>query len=255
MSSFGTQVISTGGRDVQVSCDPEPLRKVGGVTIDWSLVSAVNADTTLKDGTVVKNGDKYIRYGTVLCKITTAEIQSIDLSAGNDPTAGTWTITLIDANGVTIGTTIALAYNASAATVQAALETVLGGSGTVTVSKSGFVYTVTFDENLGNMGTSTVDSGSLTGATSVTVTQSTAGVAGGGKFAPYASGASDGTQTLTNGECYVLNRTVVYSNENSDHPDVIEGGLVYKDRITDISTNPTWANLVAKLPTLRAVQN
>lgn len=256
MGGFGTTVIGQGGRGVKVSCDDNPLRKVGGLTIDWSTVTAVSgSDATLKDDTIVQIGDKYIRYGTILCKITTKEIQVIDLSAGDDPTAGTWTITVIDANAVTVGTTDALAWNASAATVQAALEEILGGSGSVTVAKAGFQYTLTFNESLGNMGTSTVDDDDLTGATSVTVTQSTAGVAGGGKYGPYDSGASDGRQTLTRGECFILNKTILESAEQSDYPDVIEGGLVYIDRITDITTNPSRANILTAFPMLRIVED
>jgi hypothetical protein len=64
------EVISTGGRGVQVSADNNPRWKAAGLTLDWSTVTAVSEDTTLADGTVVKNGDKYIRYGTTLSKIT-----------------------------------------------------------------------------------------------------------------------------------------------------------------------------------------
>ena len=70
MAGYGTSTIQTLGRRIQVSADGNPRWKAGGVTIDWSTVTAVSVDTTLDDGTIVKNGDKYLRYGTVLAQIT-----------------------------------------------------------------------------------------------------------------------------------------------------------------------------------------
>lgn len=70
MPSFGTSTIQTLGRRIQVSADGVPRWKAGGITLDWSTVTAVTEDTTLDDGTIVKNGDKYLRYGTVLTQIT-----------------------------------------------------------------------------------------------------------------------------------------------------------------------------------------
>jgi hypothetical protein len=70
MASYGVRTLETGGRGIQVSADGVPRWKAGGVTIDWSTVTAVTEDTTLDDGTIVKNGDKYLRYGTILTQIT-----------------------------------------------------------------------------------------------------------------------------------------------------------------------------------------
>jgi hypothetical protein len=86
----------------------------------------------------------------------TEEVQTIDLSGGSDPLAGTWEITV-----PTFGTTVPLAFNAAAATVEAALDTVLGAGNLVTVGKVGFVYTLTFDDTLGNIGQSTVNADNL----------------------------------------------------------------------------------------------
>jgi hypothetical protein len=69
-STYGQNTIATLGRRLQVSADGVPRWKAGGVTVDWSTVTAVSVDTTLPDDTVVKAGDKYIRYGTVLTQIT-----------------------------------------------------------------------------------------------------------------------------------------------------------------------------------------
>lgn len=248
---IGTSTIATGGRMVRVSADGSPEWKVGGVTIDWADVTAVSADETLKDGTVVLAGDKYLRYGTVLTLKGVAEVQAIDLSAGDDPTAGTWTITVPAFENNVGGTTSALAYNVSAADVQAALELIVG-EGLVTVAKVGFVYTITFNRQLGVIPAMTVGSGSLTGATSVTVTESTAGV-GNGYYGPYASGATDGRQTLTRGRCYILDKTIVKSEMHALQVSAFDGGLVYLQRILDISTNPTESNLFTAFPRLRPV--
>lgn len=70
MSSYGTTTIETLGRRIHVSADGVPRWKAGGITLDWTTVTAVSVDTTLDDGTIVKAGDKYLRYGTVLGQIT-----------------------------------------------------------------------------------------------------------------------------------------------------------------------------------------
>lgn len=71
MSGFGTREIAKGGRVVRAGATGLVDYKPGGVTIDWSVVPAVaGADKTLTDDRVVKIGDKYLRYGQVLAKIT-----------------------------------------------------------------------------------------------------------------------------------------------------------------------------------------
>jgi len=143
MPSYGPTTIYQGGRGVMalkvVGADTQ--WKVGGVTIDWATITAVSVDTTLADGRVVKAGDKYLRYGQVLCRITAS-----------------------------------------------------------------------------------------------------------GKFGPYASGAADGRQTLTTGDCFILNETVVYSEPGSDHPAVFDGGNVYVERVTDVAGAPAVASLRTAFP-------
>lgn len=70
MSSFGTATLQNLGRRLQVSADGVPRWKAGGMTVDWALITAVSVDTTLTDDTIVKAGDKYIRYGTTLTQVT-----------------------------------------------------------------------------------------------------------------------------------------------------------------------------------------
>lgn len=78
-------------------------------------------------------------------------------------TGGTFTLTFYDSSNVLIGTTAAIAYNASTSTVDSAVETVLGAA-TVTVSGSlaaGYVINVT----AGTIVRCTVDGSLLTGGT------------------------------------------------------------------------------------------
>lgn len=54
-----------------LSADGRPRAKLAGVTIDWSTVAAVSgSDVTVADGLVVKIGEKYLRYGQVITRIT-----------------------------------------------------------------------------------------------------------------------------------------------------------------------------------------
>lgn len=146
--AFGTKTIETTGRMLRVSADGRPEWKAGGITIDWATVTAVGSDTTLSDGAVVKAGDKHLRYGQVMCKITAT-----------------------------------------------------------------------------------------------------------GLYGPYKSDASDGRQTLTNGECFVLDRTVVKSQLHGDQIGAIQGGYVFSGRITDVSGAPTLAALLAAMPRLSPVRD
>jgi hypothetical protein len=71
-TSFGRSTVGTAtGNPVQVLSDGRTDGfKTGGVTLDWTTVTAVSGSAvTLADGTVVAIGDKYLRYGTILDKI------------------------------------------------------------------------------------------------------------------------------------------------------------------------------------------
>lgn len=71
MSSFGQTTLTTVGRSPKVSADGEPECKQIGVTIDWSLIAAVTgSDVVLDDGVTIKIGEKYLRYGQVICQVT-----------------------------------------------------------------------------------------------------------------------------------------------------------------------------------------
>jgi hypothetical protein len=247
---FGTET----GFALRVTADGRPEYKAGGASIDWNTVTAVTGSpVTLPDGTTVAVGDKYLRYGTPITQILApAEVQTIDLSPGADPDAGTWTITYEGR------TTTPLAFNETAANVQAALDALDNVSvGAITVTKAGFVYTLTFDGQIGDAPqVTTTSSLTIAGvAGAIAVATGTPGNPSGGMFGPVDTTATDGRQTMAQGRTYVLNETVVQSEYMSDTAGgPFFGGQVYVKRLNVGGTNqPTLANLLAALPRLQPV--
>src|SRR5689334_11293933 len=58
-----------------VSVPFEELKfKSGGVTLDLTTVATLAADATLADGSVVRAGLKYLRYGQVLARISASRM-------------------------------------------------------------------------------------------------------------------------------------------------------------------------------------
>lgn len=260
MSGWGVQTVKSLGRPLKASAG-EFIPKPGGVTIDWSKITAVASnDKTLTDGRVVKVGEKYIRYGTVLARLMVAEVKSVTLDGG--PTGGYFTLTFAT---VTSGH---IAYNASAADVQTALEAMVDGDGiklfplgsVVVTGSGGGPYTLTFNYDLGNVGALTGDGSNLTGNGDEGITINDAVTAGSnsGKFAPYDISQTDGRQVLRSGDCFVLDETVVDSDERSDYPNAaFDAGLVFKKRVLnngdDLLTNPTETVFHTAFPGIRFV--
>lgn len=158
MSTFGRNTVETAGRSIQVTADGFPEMKAAGVSIDWSSVAAVTgSDVTYLDGVLVKVGEKALRYGQVLSKITAS-----------------------------------------------------------------------------------------------------------GKYGPYDPAAAGTGREVApvRGECFICNETIKEDERASDHPPVLEGGLVYLDRIiqsgagaASLAAGPTLANLLAGFPRLRLVKD
>jgi hypothetical protein len=68
---FGRTVLGTIGSSISLLATDDGRHKVGGVTIDWTTVAAVaGAPVTLADGLTVAVGQKYLRYGQPISKIT-----------------------------------------------------------------------------------------------------------------------------------------------------------------------------------------
>lgn len=270
---FGRNVIGNTGRDVCVIADLEDVGwKAGGITVDWSVVSAVNADTTLPDDIVVPNGQKYLRFGQVMCGIGTGEVQTITFTGG--PTSGNAVITFPAVGDAPAQTAAAVAFNGSAQAMADALNALgrIGPNG-VAVARTGsgtngdpYIYTVTFARKFGDVPQFT-STNTFAGGTTPTTTHgtSTAGT-GNGKFGPYDPAATDGRQTLSRGDCWILNRTKVQNNpvglnvHNSDNPAVFEEGRVFKSRLLmtsgahSLAAGPTVSEFEAAFPGIRYVQ-
>ena len=145
--------------------------------------------------------------GTVLGQYSgvtgASEIQTATVNG--TPTGGTFRLALQDKP------TVALAHNASAAVVQAALEALENiGAGNVTVGLTSNVYTITFQGDLAlqDIPLLTLYSNSLTGGTSPTVAlaTTTAGRAAGSYFGAYDNALSNGLETA---RCLLKYETVV----------------------------------------------
>jgi hypothetical protein len=253
MSTYGRQSIATIGKSIKVTADGRPKMKQAGVTIDWTSVAVQSGDTTLNDGVVVLDQEKFLRYGQVLCKITGGEIATVTEGAGSS--GGTFTLTV---NGQT---TTAIAQAATNATVQAALVALSTvGTGNVTVTGSnGGPYTVTFATSLGDV-TFTGNGASLTGGTSTITIATTSQGGRTGYYGPYDPAAVDGRATLTKGEAYIVLETMKQNDPHSDHPPVLFGGTVFLSRIIQSGTathtlaaGPTLAELLAVFPELQPV--
>lgn len=264
-STYGRKVLSESGRGVQVAADMQDfIPKVGGITLAWDLIAAAVGIVTLLGGLKVRDGAKYLRLGQILCKITQAETQTVDLSGADDPTGGTFSMTIL-------GQTIAgIAYNVSAAALQTLIRAldVPNASG-VTVQKTGFVYTITFPPSAGNVSAITVNSTGLTsgGTVTVNIATTTQGVENNGKFGPYDPSATDGRQNLTRGNCFILNKSILeegivegLNTSVTDHPQVFDGGTVWKERILmttgthSLAAGPTVAEFEAAFPRITYVQ-
>jgi hypothetical protein len=183
-------------------------------------------------------------------------------------TGGTFTMSLVRPdNGQTV-TTAALAATATAAQILAALQAVLAPSQIVSTS-GGALGTATVPITFGaTFPLLTIATGALTGGT-VTVALTTAGLSD-GLFGPYDPAASDGRQTLTRGECYIADATIlqydsgsaILSAQNDQVGMMLEGGLVWLDRIIQSGTvthtlalGPTKAELLMAFPLIRLVEN
>lgn len=268
---FGQTTLSTNSvLGTRVSADNSPVLKPAGVSIDWNTIVAVSADTTLADGSIVRNGQKYLRYGQVLTKITVVGTDTATITGV--PTGGTFTLSVTTAGpGGSTQTTAGIAYNAAASAVQTALQGLSNvGTGNATVTGSaGGPYTITFASGIGPV-TVTANGGGLTGGTSPNVTISATSDNSVGWFGPFDPNAADGRQTLTRGSCYVADETItqydsgtpMISPENTTTGRMLEGGLVWIDRIIQSGTNahslaagPTLAELLAAFPLLRFAQN
>lgn len=85
MSTYGRQIFTRAGFGIQVSADGNPTAKLGGITVEWAAIPAAAADYEVRpngelvDTNFLSNaspaddyvyaGKKFLRYGTVMCKL------------------------------------------------------------------------------------------------------------------------------------------------------------------------------------------
>lgn len=248
MSSYGRTVLTGAtGRPLMVTADGRPAWKSGGVTLDWSTIVAAAAPVTLGDDTPIALGAKYLRYGQILTKITQREVQTLTVTG--TPTGGHTVVTAVIAG---VSQAVTVVFDATAAVAQAAFDAVWG-AGVVTIGGGalpGTPLTITFNvtENVPTMTKVDAFTGGTSPASAVGTT--TQGTTARGSFGPYNPAATDGRQTLTRGECFILNQTVLETDLGSDHPAVLDGGRVWKDRLL---ITPGSASLAAG-PTVAAFE-
>lgn len=251
----------------RVSADGRPCYKSGGITLDLTTVPAASgSDTTLPDGSTIKANNQYLRYGQIMTKITTQPVQTITGTASG----GTGTISVVRPDTGQTVTTAPISATATAAQVLTALQAVLGanqvasasggplGTGAVTVTFNNFVPIMTLGPG-----------SALTGGTwAFAVT--TAGTSN-GKYGPYDPGASDGRQTLTRGECYILDETWLLNPAGGSFAglastDIIGGifdaGDIFIDRVLQsgaagatLALGPTKVNFLAAFPLVKITEN
>lgn len=180
------------------------LGSAHGTTATRTITLDVTAFTA---GTHYPNG--FIPSGTVLSELAsglfgpyagrTAEVQTATITGG--PTGGTFTLTV---EGSTTG---GIAFNATAAAVQAALEALPGvDPGDITVTgATGGPYTLTFNTGGGNVAAMTASGASLTGGTSPSVT-----------IATTTQGASTGSGGTEVPSGHLFNSTPIRSGQTTD---------------------------------------
>lgn len=156
--------------DIDFSTGQYYGQEVSLITLDITNLTGNNAApsvTTTQEGSAGVNEIQSLELTIDTYNSTLNEIQTLTMLGG--PTGGDFTLTV-----PSYGTTAAIAYNASAATVQAALEGVVG-SGNVACSGGPLdvrYIKVTFQGLLAGLdiGEMTADASGLTGGTSLDVT-------------------------------------------------------------------------------------
>lgn len=258
MADYGRQVIGNTGQPVFVEATGQGEWMPVGVTLDWSLVAALGSDTVINpEGLTLKSGQKYLPHGQVITRVTNAPVQTITI--GGTGVGGTFTATGYRPDTGALVTLSGLAFNISLANFLAALQanTAFGPQVAAVTGTPGTSYVIT-----GSIPLLTVDGSGLTGTSPTIANVLTTAVANTGMYGPYDPAATDGRQTLTRGQCAILNSLVAqngvagFTNLPSNHQGVLVGGTVWKARLKatlgthSLAAGPTFAELEAAFPRL-----
>jgi hypothetical protein len=259
-TTYGRQILETTGASVQVAADARPLMKPGGITIDWSTIAAAGADVSLEDGFFCPSGEKYLRYGQILTRIVVAaEVQTLTVTG--TPTGGSLVVSGINPNSQSAiqGTIV---YNSTAAQAQVIADAIFGVGNVVVGGGAlpGAALTFTFRGDWDPAQMTVVTNGLTGGSTPAgAFTTTTPANTSAGLWGPYDPGASDGRQTLTKGDCFILNESIRETGDpHSNHPPALQGGLIWKARILQsgaathtLALGPTLAEFEAAFPMIR----
>lgn len=227
------------GRQVGVLASGKPRYKVGALAIDWNTEIPVPTDVVIQqEGRTIKLGQKYYRYGTVLCQITTA-------------------LTGLLAGGVAGTVNYFGRYTPAVTTTMNQGATLAVGSSGMTLTDASLVFPgdyVSLDTagNLEKIQIGTVAGNAVTFAGAAVTTISHAdGVA--------VVKLDDGRQSIVRGRAFISDHTI----NNSDLGSVFAGqcfdsvpdGFVYLARIArdfdtagGVPSNPTRATLESGFP-------
>ena len=255
---YGRNIIGSSGIPVLVEADGHGEYSPVGITIDWTTVAAVGADTLVQpEGLTVRNGQKYLPHGQVLNRITNTPVQTITLTGA---TGGTFNLSgyRVDTGGyVAVGP---LAYNISNANLLAALQanTAFGPVPMSITGTPGTSYVITAPLAL-----LAVDGTLLTGTTPTAANVMTTPVGNYGFYGPFDPTATDGRQTCKRGGTVILNSLVLqtgvmngYTTMPTNHSGVLVGGMVWKARLLatngthSLAAGPTFTELEAAMPRL-----
>jgi hypothetical protein len=165
--SHTTSILLYNATAAQIQTALRAFPGMGSITVtnSFSFVNQGN-NVTLANGEITVN---FIGVGTGISLLQFQGYPIQTLTVTGTPTAGTYTISLVDPNGNT-QTTGQLAYNADGPTVQSALA-VLPGLEEVTVSTAGtspnFTHTITFANLPGPLNLMMIDHSGVTGGSFV----------------------------------------------------------------------------------------
>jgi hypothetical protein len=175
-NGYKTDALVTIGLGLEMSEGDEIEQRSG----DGSVCVAYKAPDTLKRGTIAglqvctpdPNVLEFVQGGGVYTSAGTSEVQTATITGG--PTGGTFTLTYSGQ------TTAPIAFNATGATVQTALEALsnLAPGDLVVTGGAGGPYIITFAASLGDVVLTTASGAGLTGGTTpaIAVVLTTPGV-------------------------------------------------------------------------------
>jgi len=85
--TYGREVLGGSGRQVMVAVGSDAHWKTGGITLGWPLFEPAEDAVTLPDETKVRAGQRYARFGQIVCRVTDEESDHFGEYGPYDPAA------------------------------------------------------------------------------------------------------------------------------------------------------------------------